>query len=535
MLITSQSHYYSKNNSFDGRTKKYQTLSAIINPSKLNKDSFISFGWSKNIANKSPAEEILQILTDKSNKTALVISHTNADGDAYGSNIGTAGMLNNLGIKAYSVIDDQPKKLFTRMPSIFEGQTATSFIKTTAQIEGELETQGISQVDLAIITDCSVPERTILSTKNGEKILGLATKAKKIIIIDHHPDAKDQPSNEIQWKQALADKGISPENVIYWREVRASASEMIAQLDKELNDESNAGKLDKYKPGYQGYRLALASGIFSDTGAIGKFFDRVRMARISEKSYFNGDLNAGNITRQMFNWLVNTCGIAKTNINFTETTSANLPDTIRTTLEKIVDGSVQMKDINVKQPSDNDPLGYIYFESLDSLKVLAEEANKLNAEKGINDKLNKLNAQDLYKEIFEIAKRLDRNKDLGILLVANKLKPDKSGNYATSLTILSHGYDAVKGEINQEGHVFANNAAKQILEDLMAANLGKGGGHDNSKGMKSADNIDFYKDLLPVITNALKKCVITREIPDKVRFLMTLKDDSTKNTFSLAA
>jgi len=300
----------------------------------------ISFGWSQYVKQNPIEEKILDTLTDSSVKIAVTASHIKPDGDAYGSSIGVAGILENMGVKVYTVVNDFPCFQFSNMPSIFSNKTAPEYVDRPDIVSEYIKKDNIAKFDVGVITDCAVPNLT-KNSQDGDinKTLDLVSQSKKVIIIDHHPDSPKSPANpngdtnEELWRDALGKRGVVPENVLYWRELRESASEMIAELDKEITDEAKRGKsVYKYNVRYPQYRIATASGIFTDTGGVYDKNNQLKLARKSEKKVKNNDNKFESTTTYYLKWLLNNSGVNKSKINLEETTITPLPERVKSEL-----------------------------------------------------------------------------------------------------------------------------------------------------------------------------------------------------------
>ena len=490
-------------NKFNSDANKNE-LSKLLFGSRPSQN--ITFGWSKDIKIGSVEEKILNILTDPKNKLAIVGAHSKPDGDAYGSNLGIAGILKSMGVKAYSLIDDYPAKRFFHMPSPIQGKNATDFIMQPKDAQRLI---GNKPIDIAVITDTAVPERAQDFHKN-DNLVKMAAKAKNIIVIDHHPDSEGDISNEQQWKNAFAKYGANPDNVLYWRELRTSACEMIGELDKEIVDESKKGTLEGYNPKYNAYRLAIAGGLYTDTGATGSTKKDIRIARLSEKKVQAEDGKFMSSTRYIFNWLLDKCGLKDNAINFHKITSLPVPNSTKKQIESVVNGDKKVPGIEVKKATKNDPLSYIFITDRNYLNDTARELTQINKKKGSN--IGKIYSSDVYKEFKEYAQHLERNKDIGILVVVSEFKDKDTGKIHFSASIRSYGYNTLKGETYEPGHVFADGAATVITNALKKAGLGTGGGHNNSTGFISNDNVTFKDDALPVIEKVVKEFIKDKDL-----------------------
>lgn len=450
----------------------------------------ITFGWSKNV---DPVQEkILDLLTDGSIKSAVVGGHKRPDGDAYGSVIGIAGVLKSLGVSVFPVIDDNPPGSFLQMPSALEKYKATDYIKRPSEVSAALKNFKIKNPDVAIMVDTPYPDFIT------DDVSDLISKAKKVIIIDHHPDDKGEPTNLEKWLGILVPKGVSPENVIYWREHRTSAAEMVGELDKEIAEENDNRTIAQYNPCYyKGYRLAVAGGISADAGGIytdkGNV-DNIKIARLSKKKVQSPDGKLESITRNMFNWLVKNSEVKNEDVDIKGITRINLPDEQDLKLDYLLDGLIKAEGIEVKVPSETDPLGYIYIKDYTFLDNLVKEAQIANPKLKINQ--NDLTTE--LKKRFEEKITSDVNTGVSLLV-----KESKGGN--CTMSIRSYGYETLEGETYIPGHVFTDGLATKINTALQDAGFGDGGGHSNAKGFRSNKGVGFKNDILPIIEKVIKE------------------------------
>lgn len=440
----------------------------------------ISFGWSDYLSDVET--EILETITDPANRKILVSAHSFPDGDAYGSSVGMAGVLKSLGKKVNVVIDYRPKKTFQNCPSPVEYMTTTEYVREANAFKE------IKKVDLAIITDTAEPYMLNYNKKaRGNKMLQniVERKPKKIIIIDHHPDEPDEVPNKEKWLKALRLCGYKDENVIYWREKRASAAEMVSEIDQEVVKESRVRDLPEYDPNsYHGYRLMVATGIITDAGGTetekGKILD-TKFARLSYKKPAPGVNPPVPATRHDFEWLIKNSGVPVEDIDKSELISHRLLDpVIASTIKDVVYGKEHFEGIEVKRPSKGDPFGYVLIDNWKGIEQFADE-------KEIPTNL-------VYKIIkSQMVESLYDDKNAGFMVLANHTRSDE-----TFLTLRSYGYDYTKGELHKEGHVFGDSLSIKACSYLEKY-YGSGGGHKNACGFKSHKNVDFKTMILPRI------------------------------------
>lgn len=446
----------------------------------------ISFGWSNYLSDVE--KNILDLLTNPANKQVLVTSHSYPDGDSYGSSIGIAGILKSFGKQVQMVVDYRPKKTFQNCPSPIAGQTVTDFVKEPKNLNG------LKKIDLAVITDTAEPFMLNFdksAKKNRMLQMIIDKKPKNIIIIDHHPDEPDEKPNKQKWLDELSRYGYSAKNVLYWREKRASAAEMVSELDQEVVKESQRKKLNGYNPdAYHGYRLTVATGIITDAGGTnttrGKILD-TKFARLSYQHKAPDIIPPVSATRYDFEWLVKNSGIPVEEIDSSELIARKpIDQAVVEKLHNVVYNRDTMEGIKVKRPSKGDPLGYLSIENWKGIEKLSAESN--------------LPTSLIYK-IFksELVESLYNDMNAGLLVLANKTRDN-----VTYLTFRSYGYDYTMGELHKEGHVFGDSLALKSCNYIEKYH-GSGGGHKNACGFKSNVNVDFDTQLLPLIQEVVNR------------------------------
>ncbi|MGD9580310.1 MAG: bifunctional oligoribonuclease/PAP phosphatase NrnA [Vampirovibrionia bacterium] len=450
----------------------------------------ISFGWSKHLTELE--KNILETITDPTNKNIMVSSHIKPDSDACGSNIGICGILESLNKNVYSIINDNIPKIYGCYPS------AIDTIEVEDYIKGIKELNKVEKLDVAIFTDTVTP--LLLNCNRDEKtntLLDAVLKKnpKKVIIIDHHPDEKNKPSNYNLWKKELLKRGFKEENILYWRENRASASEMVAELDHEIQLESPKRSITNYNPNYyHGYRLSPALGIANDAGGpIHSDINEIKFQRLSKQKAPDTDISK---TRYYFDWLINNSGINRKNVNLKDFACFGPSNKILDELKGILDGKLILEGVEVHLPTKNNPLGYII---IDNMKGIDEYVEKNKNQMVIQRYL-------LNNIKFNMFDRLQNDKNAGVFVLAKKMS---NNNYY--LTIRSYGLNELDGELYTKGHVFGESLAQQITDNLPES-LGVGGGHANSTGFKSHKNVDFKTQLLPIIQKTVDRYV--KENPD---------------------
>jgi nanoRNase/pAp phosphatase (c-di-AMP/oligoRNAs hydrolase) len=453
----------------------------------------LTFGWSKQVTDIEA--KILDTLTDPSVKSAIVAAHTRPDADAYGSNIGLSAILKSRGVNVQAIIDDKKPARFTQMPSPEKNVTATEFVKSFKELT---PADVIKNPDVTIIADTGIPDLT-----TPDVIKALAT-GKTIIVIDHHGDSTEGPTNKEIWTKALVDQGADPNNILYWREERASAAEMVGELDREIAQEAKIKNIPGYDTNYyKGYRLAVAGGIIGDVGGLQTHkgnADNIKLARLSDKKVQSETGKFESITRNIFDWLVNTSGVKKSTIDMKSITRISLPEEVSVIIDDVIDGHYKSRDIDVKTATKDDPLAYLIIKNWGFFGYLSSLANKKS--KGGA----KITPSDIYKEVKKrVEEKIVLDNNVGLMLLGNEFK----NNF--SLSIRSYGYNALDGEAYQQGHVFTNALARKVVDSLINNKLGQGGGHDNATGFRSNDGVSI-KEAMPIIESTLKEFIKDKDL-----------------------
>lgn len=494
-------------NSLSGNSllHKKETLSKLLFGYSAPKTN-LTFGWSKNIPPQE--KQILDLLTDPALKNVLVASHSRPDGDAYGSNIGVCGILESLGKNVSSVIDYKPANSFAKMPSPVPGNPATKYIKSKPDYVKQ------DKFDLAVITDTPEPALTT------DAVVDLMAKAKKVVIIDHHPDHFED------WKQALAKRGVSPDRILYWRETRCSAAEMIGELDREIVKESKTRKIAQYNPEYyHNYRLAIAGGIITDCGGLNTDTgnpEKVKLARLSAQKEQDPSNKFVSITRSIFNWLTKNSGVKEKDINFQSITRCTFPDNVSQMMEDVMDGKLKADGIELKPASKDDLFTYVKIDNFNFFNKLADMTNAV-----VKDV--KINSGDAYREMKKrLEEKIVLDKDIGAVMIVLNFS-DK-----TILNFRSYGYNSLDGESYIPGHVFTDALSKKLVDKLAEAGLGEGGGHDNATGFRLNNNVDFYKDVLPLVKKVIDEETQgkdLRKVPDELMAKVEALQTKTQKSF----
>lgn len=436
----------------------------------------ISFGWSQNV--KSDVEKrILDTLTDTTNKNAVVSAHVCPDGDAYGSLIGIAGILKKMGVNVYPIIDDKPLQSVYKMPSAIETIPAIQYVQTTTPLLNDIKTGKVKDLDLAIITDTSIPELS------NSKTIDILAKAKKLIIIDHHPDSQRGPSNRALWEKELVNRGMEKENILYWRDSnRTSASEMTGELDKEIEEEDKNKKIANYDPSYyKDYRIAMAAGICCDAG-----YDGENISRLSKNTVKEPDGKECNSTTNIFNWLKKNSNTDNSKANLSEYTHIILPEEINNKLDNILIGKLKVNGIEVKNATQDSPIKYIYMENKNALIEMASRVNIPGL---------KITKNDIYNEIRYKINQKNPNKNDGLLILANKIVENSKKGTISKFNL----------SLRSEEGSLADGLATKVTKALVEAGIGSGGGHNNATGFRANSGLDFKTHALPVIEKAVKE------------------------------
>ncbi|MGD9580311.1 MAG: hypothetical protein AB7V50_02985, partial [Vampirovibrionia bacterium] len=309
----------------------------------------------------------------------------------------------------------------------------------------------------------------------------------------HHPDQEGEPTKYEKWALALQEINLPKDKILYWREKRASAAEMVSELDQEMVKESSIRKIDHYNKNFNhAYRLAVATGIITDangtTTQIGEI-DKTKFGRLSYQTNPESGLSK---TRHEFQWLINNCDIKKSEIDSTKMIDRlEIDPELLTKIDNIVSNKETLKGIKVKLPSKGDPLGYLYIQNWQGIEELSEQLGEKNISTRLIFKLLKSNMLD----------RLNNDINAGVYVLANN-----SNDGRLYLTLRSYGYDQAAGELHKEGHVFGPDLASKIV-NVLDPQVGSGGGHKNACGFKSHKNINFETQVLPFIEEVVAKHV----------------------------
>ena len=121
-------------------------------------------------------EEILKVLREY--ETFLILSHTNPDGDAVGSQLALYSLLSDLG-KKVSVVNSAPVPLnYSFLPNV----EAFRVISPSEEKNTELNpnSKSVPEVEVAIVLDCGVLDRI------GPELATQVHPKRALIKIDHH-------------------------------------------------------------------------------------------------------------------------------------------------------------------------------------------------------------------------------------------------------------------------------------------------------------------------------------------------------------
>lgn len=440
-------------------------LSGLLFGKKPNSGYNLSFGWSKGLPEVE--EKILDVLTATKNKNVLVVSHIVPDPDAYASIVGVCGILERTGVKTYPVIDGTPMRGYKYMPSIEPDKTAAEFIKTPSDIKKIWKENNIDSVDVAVLTDCTEPSRI---SKDGFKLI---SKAKKIILIDHHGKNDNDLANKEKWISLLkeANSKLKDSDILYWRDSkRQSASEMVAELDKEILDEfqtakdKKSGWFLKYDSGFYGaYRTALAAGIYADSGGM------IQQNSLKYKSEKQIKTRQGNMNSNEFylNWLTKNSG---TSISLNDITKSHIPPYIFTTAKEVVSGKRKIDGIDVVLPSRLSPFAYAHIRDCASLEQFINPFDK--------------NKDDIAHE------------DILQAIKANS-KPEQQLNKCKLFVLAKSKKNFFTLSLRSK-----ESLAEKVVESLTLNGFGNGGGHGDSSGFRSVDGKTF-EEALPFINQVV--------------------------------
>ena len=160
-------------------------------------------------------KRLLAELRKKQNKTFLVSSHINLEGDALGSELALASLLKRLGKKVFVLNQDSAPAEYSFLPGL------KSVIHENSPLE----------YDVAILADCSDISRI-------GKITKVIKKDALMINIDHH--ISNTKFGDINWVEPYA----------------SCACEIVYKLFKHLKMKINKAEA-----------LLLYTGILADTGS----------------------------------------------------------------------------------------------------------------------------------------------------------------------------------------------------------------------------------------------------------------------------
>lgn len=455
-------------------------------------------------------QQIIDIFTDPGLKSAIVTSHTRPDIDAYATTVGVTELLTDRGVKVFPFNADTHMAVANNMPTMKKGVNAAQLIQKPGSVSQGLADLSIDKADIAVITDSARPD---MITTKPVKII--AKNAKRVIIIDHHGDLPGGKTNLELWQEKFAEFGLEKEQIIYWREKRGSASEMVAELDQAVQKQTNL-------PFYAGHRLLLAAGIADDVGCIfpqkGEP-DEIKFSRPSEKSVIDQQGKEVSITRAMYDWLIATSGVSKKNIDIKSIARLALPEELDKMVDGLIDGTVQVDGIEVKTATKEDPFAYLYIKDSTEIQNLATKSGvKI---KDLND--------DILKRLED---KINEDVHVGVMAFIKDIGQDEEKSF--SMNIRSYGYESLDGETYIPGHVFCNALAKNIITTLKLEIGGRGGGHANACGFNSLPCICFKEDALPIITEMVNDLVDSSDltlIPESLQF----KQQENKPSFRMIA
>lgn len=431
-----------KTNYIDNR----QQLSTILFGETNIHSSNISFGWSKGI--NAEQEEILDLLINPKTKNVMVGCHLNPDADATGSAIGIAGILKKFGARVIPVLDDKVPTNLRQLPTNDRAFRQSNFFKTSMQARNFIKYNCDYELDVAVLTDCALPRNI------SNDMLMIASTAKKIVIIDHHCGNSVSEHYE-KWLEKITklNPDFEEENLLYWCDSdRSSASEMVAELDKEISDEviKSADKQLQLNKRYSQrtmstYRYSVAAGILDDSGARLNRLDEIpKFPRTSKKivELENGDKVSS--TEAYYRWLINNAGAKRVNLSQVNNNEKNAK--INNEIRRIINGQSTLENLSIKVPEKNSKYGVL---DLTDTKPLEKLLNSYES-----------SAKSAYdvSHLFKL-RALDKinNKESDLYVIATK-------SLETGQTVI--------------GAYSVDNLAKMVINKLIESDLGEGGGHD---------------------------------------------------------
>ena len=262
----------------------------------------------------------------------------------------------------------------------------------------------------------------------------------------------------------------------------------------------------------------MLPGIITDAGGITTKKGDIDNTKFKRLSYPKAPGTSISKTRYDFEWLINNCDIKKSDIDPDQMINRLVVDQkILNQIKDIVDNKTKLNGVDVKLPSEKDPLGYVYVKNWDGIKEISDNAND-----------PKISPPFIYKLIKSaLIDKLYEDKTMGVAVLANN-----GNDGCVYLTLRSYGFDYTMGELHNPGHVFGSGLALKI-NNKIEQHHGSGGGHKNACGFKSYEGVDFYKDLLTLINQVVKQYVdstddLTKIPPDK--YQQMLKMSALNNT-----
>lgn len=440
-----------------------QELSNVLFGERKIHSSNISFGWSKGIDRTE--EEILDLLTNPLTKNVIVSCHIKPDADATGSAIGIAGILKKLGVFVFPILDDKIPPNLKQLPTCHRGIKQEDFFKSSNCLKDAIEINNIKEIDVAVLTDSALP------TNVSSDMLNIASTAKKVVIIDHHCGQTPSAHYEL-WVKKLTEvnPNFDEDNLFYWCDSeRSSASEMVAELDKEIYDEFKTAKSasSSIKNRYNNkelatYRYSVAAGILDDSGARLNSLDEIpRFPRASKKMVELKDGNKVSSTEAYYRWLVNHAGAKKINLKQVNNNEKNT--LINKEIFNLLSGKSIRENLLIKVPDNNSNYGVLDLTNTTDLEEFVSEYD-----------CNAKTAEDVA-HLFK-------------LRAIDKINAGESDLYVIANKSLNDGKLFL-------GVYSADNLAIKVVNKLISLGMGDGGGHDSAcvirfnEGHKLDDNV----------------------------------------------
>lgn len=477
-----------KNNHIDNR----QQLSNVLFGQRNIQASNITFGWSKGITNEQ--EEILDLLTSPHTNNVMVGCHIKPDADATGSAIGIAGIMKKFGARVIPVLDDNVPTNLRQLPTNDRAFRQSNFFKTTYQAVNYIKYCCNYELDVAVLTDCALPRNI------SDDMLRLASTAKKVVIIDHHcGESKSEHYEKWLDKLTKVNPEFEEDNLIYWCDGdRSSASEMVAELDKEISDEvvkSVDKELQLMKRFSQrlvsSYRYSVAAGILDDSGARLNSLEEIpKFPRASKKIVELENGNKVSSTEAYYRWLINNAGPKIVNLSQVNNNAKN--EEINKKILSILAGHSTLENLSIKIPEKNSKYGVLDLTNTKPLETLLKSYDS--------------NAKSTY-DVSHLFK----------LRALDKINNNESDLYVIATKSIETGQTVI-------GAYSADNLAKKVINKLIELGLGEGGGHDCACVIRLNEGIELNDEIRTVVDEIVQSHVKSIKVEPESNSLRLLSE-----------